>query len=58
MARVVVPGIPYHVTHRGNPRMDVFSSDAGRRHDQEELRDDDARHGMEIRALGFTGRTG
>jgi len=25
-ARVAVPGIPYHVTHRGNRRQDVFFS--------------------------------
>jgi len=48
MARVVVPGIPYHVTHRGNHRMEVFSSDVDRGHYQEELREAAGRHGMEI----------
>lgn len=30
MARVVVPGLPHHVTHRGNLRADVFLSDEER----------------------------
>jgi putative transposase len=28
IARVVVPGIPHHVTQRGNRRMDTFFSEA------------------------------
>ncbi len=31
LARVMVPGIPYHVTHRGNRRGDVFLEEADRR---------------------------
>lgn len=31
MARVVVPGIPHHITQRGNRRQDVFFSDEDRR---------------------------
>ncbi|MCE5228185.1 hypothetical protein LLG95_01130 [bacterium] len=31
LARVVVEGVPYHVTHRGNRRGDVFFSDDDRR---------------------------
>ena len=30
MARVVVPGVPHHVTQRGNRREDVFHTDADR----------------------------
>jgi len=29
-ARVVVPGCPHHITHRGNRRDDVFFSDEDR----------------------------
>lgn len=31
LARVVVPGIPYHLTHRGNHRANVFFCDEDRR---------------------------
>ena len=30
LARVVVPGLSYHVTHRGNRRADIFASDDDR----------------------------
>jgi putative transposase len=30
MARVVVPGVPHHVTQRGNDRQDIFFADADR----------------------------
>ncbi|MCE5229843.1 transposase [bacterium] len=30
MARIVLPGVPYHVTHRGNERRDVFFCDRDR----------------------------
>jgi putative transposase len=30
LARVVIPGIPYHLTHRGNRRADVFYDDQDR----------------------------
>jgi putative transposase len=30
IARVVVPGLPYHITQRGNRRQDVFFRDADR----------------------------
>src|SRR5690242_2555649 len=29
-ARIVIANIPYHITHRGNYRQDVFFSDADR----------------------------
>ena len=31
LARVVVPGVPHHLTQRGNRRQDVFFTDADRR---------------------------
>jgi len=31
LARVVLPGIPYHITHRGNRRGEIFYSDEDRR---------------------------
>ena len=31
LARTVFPGVPYHVTQRGNRREDVFFTDEGRR---------------------------
>ncbi len=30
IARVAVPGVPYHITHRGNRRSAVFYGDADR----------------------------
>ena len=30
IARVIVPGVPHHVTQRGNRRMDVFFTDEDR----------------------------
>ena len=30
MARIVVPGVPHHVTQRGNRRADVFEADKDR----------------------------
>jgi putative transposase len=32
LARIVVPGLPHHVTQRGNRRQDVFFSDDDYRH--------------------------
>lgn len=48
MARAVVPGIPYHVTHRGNRREDVFFCDDDRRCYQEELLKAAERWGLDI----------
>ena len=31
MARVVAPGVPHHITQRGNRRGDVFFDDEDRR---------------------------
>jgi putative transposase len=30
LARVIAPGVPHHITQRGNARRDVFDSDAER----------------------------
>lgn len=48
IARVVVPGVPHHVTQRGNRRGDVFFSDANRRRYLDLLRDYSARSGVEL----------
>lgn len=37
MARVVVPGIPHHVTQRGNRRQKVFFMDSDHQHYKELL---------------------
>jgi putative transposase len=31
LARIVIPGVPHHVTQRGNRRSSIFSSDDDRR---------------------------
>ena len=31
IARVAIPDVPYHITQRGNNRMDVFFTDDDRR---------------------------
>ncbi len=38
LARVVLPGIPYHITHRGNRRGEVFFCDADREQYLQRLR--------------------
>lgn len=48
VARVVVPGLPYHVTHRGNRRQDVFLHDQDRRRYLRWLGENARRHGLEI----------
>lgn len=47
-ARVVVPGLPYHVTHRGNRRGPVFFSDDGRDEYLRRLAHVGAYHGLEL----------
>ncbi len=39
LARLVLPGFPHHVTHRGNRRANIFSSDNDRRTYMEWLTD-------------------
>jgi len=50
MARVVIPGVPHHVTQRGNRGEDVFSRDADRRRYLELLADYGAKHGLAVQA--------
>jgi putative transposase len=50
MARVVVPGIPHHLTQRGNRREDVFFGDDDRQRYLQLLLEYSAKHGMETLA--------
>ena len=47
IARVVVPGIPHHITQRGVRRMDVFFSDDDRREYLKQLADQGERFGVQ-----------
>lgn len=47
-ARVVVPGCPHHITHRGNRRDDVFFTDEDREEYLEILLDYTRRYGLEV----------
>ena len=46
MPRVVVPGIPHHLTQRGNRREDVFFCDDDRQRYLQLLIEYSAKHGM------------
>jgi len=48
IARVVVPGIPYHITHRGNRRAAVFFSDDDRQYYLALLAEQAAINGLQI----------
>jgi putative transposase len=48
MARVVVPGVPHHVTQRGNDRQNVFFADADRVVYLETLKKYSRRCGVEV----------
>ena len=48
IARVVMPGIPHHVTQRGNRREEVFLADADRTRYLSLLHHYSARHGLRI----------
>ncbi|MHC4769163.1 MAG: transposase [Planctomycetota bacterium] len=48
VARVVIPGLPHHVTQRGNNRQDVFFTDDDRAFYLETLRRQSQRHGLEL----------
>jgi putative transposase len=50
-ARFVLPGVPHHVTQRGNNRQDVFFSDQDRIHYIQMLRAHSHRH--DLRILGW-----
>jgi putative transposase len=49
--RFVVPGVPHHVTQRGNNRQDVFFSEQGRIRYLQMLREHSRRH--DVRILGW-----
>jgi putative transposase len=51
MARVVVEGVPHHITQRGNNRQDVFLVDEDRRSYIQTLRDKCQQHGVAL--LGY-----
>ena len=48
MARVVVPGIPHHLTQRGNRRATVFDDDASRTRYLQLLGECAQRFGVEV----------
>jgi len=48
VARVLMEGVPHHVTQRGNNRQDVFFSDPDRRLYLALLRAQSIRHGLQI----------
>ena len=50
IARVVIPGIPHHLTQRGNRREDVFFADSDRQRYLELLLEYSAKHGLETLA--------
>jgi len=50
LARTVFPGVPYHVTQRGNRREDVFFTDEDRRAYLEWMREYCTRHGVSVLA--------
>ena len=47
-ARIVVPGLPHHVTHRGNRRGEIFFSEADREDYLRLLARAGQRHGLEL----------
>jgi putative transposase len=51
LARIVVPGVPHHVTQRGNNRQDVFFVDDDRRVYLSLLQEQAQRHGLGV--LGY-----
>ena len=51
VARIVIPGVPHHITQRGNNRQDVFFVDDDRRVYLELLRAQSERFGLKV--LGY-----
>ena len=49
IARIVVPGIPYHITQRGNRRADVFFSDEDRNIYLKLLLEYAGKHGLAVK---------
>ena len=50
VARIVVPGLPHHVTQRGNRRSDVFFDEADRQKYLMLLADYKQRYGLDLLA--------
>jgi putative transposase len=50
IARVVIPGVPHHVTQRGNRRDDIFFEDADRQRYLQLLLEYSVKHGLKILA--------
>jgi putative transposase len=50
IARIVAPGVPHHVTQRGNRKLDVFFSDADRATYLDLLRGFSAEYGLDLLA--------
>jgi len=53
IARVVVPGVPHHVTQCGNRRMDILFSDKDRQAYLDLLREFGNKHGVRYRGCGL-----
>ncbi|MEQ1647991.1 MAG: hypothetical protein ABL898_05335 [Hyphomicrobiaceae bacterium] len=49
-ARIVVPGVPHHITQRGNRRLQTFFSDADYRRYLELIGDECAKAGVSVLA--------
>ena len=47
-ARIVIPGVPHHITQRGNNRQDVFFRDEDRKAYLEILKKQSNKYGMEV----------
>jgi putative transposase len=50
LARIVLPGLPHHITQRGNNRQDVFFVDSDRIKYLEILSEQSALYGLAIEA--------
>jgi len=48
VARVVAPGLPHHITQRGNNRQDVFFTDEDRRAYMRLLLEESKKHGLKV----------
>jgi len=50
VARIIAPGLPHHITQRGNNRHDVFFTDADRKYYLKTLREQADRFGLVVTA--------
>ena len=48
VARIVIPGVPHHITQRGNNQQDVFFVDADRRFYLGVLKKQSDRFGLDV----------